>query len=106
MAIKVIKEGRKGCYLISKEETVNLIKSIKGDEIHNFTGCGPMMFGCDWSKESVLKLLNDDSKGELRIALVFEPQTVMGHHLRVCNDSELNSFDVGKLNEVDLEILC
>lgn len=101
--IKAKKEGREGVYLINKEEAIKLVNECSGKTIHNFIGEGsPMLIGCDWSKKTVREFLNKKAKS---IALLFEPNLVIGHQLVGLTDDKRYSFDIGKIEKSNLTIV-
>ena len=97
MKIKVTKEGREGCFLITKEEAIKLVKNIKSETIHHQFQGSSMMIGADWNTESVLEHLENQTE---KIAIVIEANFNLGHHLvTICNSNKRNAFDIGKITE-------
>ncbi len=98
--IPVTSEGREGVYLITPDDAIEFVKTLKG-KIHNFIGNGGMMLGADWSKKEVVNHLKEDG---LRIAILTAPNLTMKHHLvTITPEGKRYSFDVGELTPNDLE---
>lgn len=89
-------EGREGVWLITKETAVALIEALPGNEVHNFIGQGPFI-GATWEKHEAVAFF--DEHPEVRIAMVFEPNVHMRHHLVALNEERRWSFDVGAISE-------
>jgi len=100
MKIKVKPEGREGIYLITNEEAIKLVKSIKSKHVHHQYQGGTMMIGADWDKKEVLEHLKKVKK----IAIVIEPNLTIGHHLVTVTKTKRNAFDVGEITKKELEI--
>lgn len=104
MKIKVKKEGRKGMYLVEKEDIKEFIKSKNFEQIHNYPApTGNIFVGADHSVKSVLE---DIDKSE-RIAILIGSACAnnMGHSLSVIINNKLEMFDIGEITEKDLDII-
>ena len=101
--LKVKAEGRPDVWLASKEDLTKWIKAKKFKQIHNFIASGPMLIGADHSVKSVLE---DIKKAERIGILTGSAQNGnAGHALSLIFENRLNMYDIGKLEEKDLEVI-
>lgn len=99
MKLSVTPEGRPGIYLPNKEGLKAFIKARGLTEIHNFSALGPMAIGANHNVESVLA----DIDAADRIA-VFTYGANMGHSLALITRDRLECYDIGLIQETDLEV--
>lgn len=85
-------EGRTGIWLLSPTVARELVNHFPGERIHCFLG----MIGANWAKIEVLEKL---ASPDVKIALVFEPNFTMGHHLVAIDEEHRWSFDIGPVSE-------
>lgn len=94
-----IPEGREGIWLIDPEQAIAIVKSVNGEEIHNYFNSAnlPMALGANWGVDEVLDLVR---RPDVRIALMFAPDDDINHHqLVVLTETKRYSFDVGEIAE-------
>ena len=98
--VRVVPEGRDGCYLVEKSDLKTFIKDQRLETIHNFVGGGMMMIGADHSVQSVM----DDIDTADRQALLTgqAKRGNLGHALALVIGEKLEMFDIGDLTEDDL----
>ncbi len=89
-------EGRPGVWIITPDTAAQLIEAVPGNDIHNILGHGATAYiGCDWAKQNAIEWV----RSGVRLALIFPPNSVMGHHLVALSDENRWAFDVGPVSE-------
>ena len=102
MKILATKEGRDGVWNVEKNHIIAWLKEKNIEVIHNFNPSSSGFFmGADWDKESVIEKINN---AEMVAVLTGKAkQQNMGHALAVIEDSKLYVFDIGDINNSDIE---
>jgi hypothetical protein len=100
--IKVTPEGRGGVWIADKDSVIDFLFEYEDDEIHNYIGGSGTFFGADWSVDSVI----DKVKSSERIAILTGDsfKNNLRHALSVISGNELFMFDIGEIEEGNLNI--
>ena len=102
MKILAKKEGRDGIWSVEKNNIIAWLKENELEVIHNFTPSGGgLIIGADWDKESVVEKINN-SEG-VAVLTGKAKQQNMNHALAVIVDNKLYVFDIGDINDSDIE---
>jgi len=97
--IKVKPEGRINTYVVTDKESLKkYIRSLKFKNIHNFIQSGAFI-GCDYTKTATFKVIDKATK----IGIFTDRTQNIGHSL-ACITDRLEMFDIGEINENNLEI--
>ena len=101
MKILATKEGRDGVWSVEKNNIIAWLKQNELEVIHCFIPSVSAFVGADWDKESVIEKINN---AEI-VAVVTgkAKQQNMGHALAVIVDNKLYVFDIGEINDSDIE---
>ena len=101
MKILATKEGRDGVWNVEKNNIIAWLKENQIELIHSFTPRGGAFIGADWDKESVIEKINNAE----RVAVLTgkAKQQNMGHALAVVEYNKLYIFDIGDINDSDIE---
>jgi len=103
MKLKVKSEGRPEVWLAEGKDLIKWIKFKKFKQIHNFIQGPGMVIGADHSVKSVIE---DIKKAERIGILTGAAQNAnLRHALSLIFNNELNMYDIGALEEKDLEII-
>ena len=100
--IKATPEGRKGIYLVEKQDMVDWLIKYPEDSIHNYIPSSRIMFGADWDKSSVIDHL--ESAERIAILTGDAQKQNMNHALSVVSGNKLRIFDIGAITESDIEL--
>lgn len=101
MKIKVKPEGREGIWLVSKQEIIDFLLNYEYDTIHNYIAGGPAVIGVDWSKKSIIEKINESEMIAILTGEAFKHN--LRHALSVIANNELYMFDIGEIQESDLD---
>lgn len=99
--VKVKPEGRKNIWIPEKNSLKSFIRARKLKKIHNFIPSGMMMLGADHDVKSVLQ---DIDRAD-RLAIFTDETANMGHSLSLIFKEKLECYDIGAIEEKDLEII-
>ena len=98
--IKVKPEGRDGVWLPDEDSLIAYIGELD-EPIHNFIVSSTTFIGADWPKDGVIRFIQQADKLGLLTGESFRVN--MHHALSVIKDEQLYMFDIGEINEADLE---
>ena len=101
MKILATKEGRDGVWNVEKNNIIAWLKENELEVIHNFILGRSSFIGADCDKESVIEKINHAE----RVAVLTgkAKQQNMNHALAVVEYNKLYVFDIGDINDSDIE---
>lgn len=101
MQILAKKEGRKGVWLVEKENIIAWLAEQDMEAIHNFIPKNRLFIGADWDKEEVIQKINISE----RVAVLTGEAKAnnLGHALSVIENNELYIFDIGDITDSDIK---
>ena len=101
MKILATKEGRDGVWSVEKNNIIAWLNQNEIELIHCFTPSFGGFIGANWTKESVVEKINNAE----RVAVLTgkAKQQNMRHALAVIEYNKLYVFDIGDINDSDIE---
>ena len=100
--MEVKKEGRKGIYIIEKDEIKKYLKKKKFKKIHNFMPNSSMLIGADHNIKSVLEDIDNSERIAILTGEAYSNN--VNHALAIIINNKLNMFDIGEISIKDLII--